>query len=123
MPRCDSREEQARDIRTRNQQQKSDRSKQHVKIRLDVAHDLFVQWNDTHTSFRIRLRILLLKLSGDQVHLGLCLLLRNTRLEPGNRVEKVLAAVVIVGVGHVDNKRHKNLHRLTNRELQLKAGG
>src|SRR6185369_8320542 len=56
------------------------------------------------------------------IHLGLCLLLRDTRLEPSQRVKKVFAAVVIVRIGDVDNQRHPHVHMLTGWELQLKRG-
>src|SRR6185369_7920330 len=81
-----------------------------------------MQGNYAHTFLCIRLRVLLLKLTGDEIHLGLRLLLRNTLLEPAHRVKKVITAVVIVRIGNVDNERHPHVDMPGDWKLQLKTG-
>src|SRR6185369_2824522 len=43
-------------------------------------------------------------------------------LEPAHRVKKIIAAVVIAGIAHVDNHRHPHVDMPRDWKLQLKTG-
>src|SRR5689334_5677781 len=77
-----------------------------------------MQRNDADASLCIRLGILLLKLTRDEVHLGLCLLSRDALLEPAKRVKKVVAAV---RRARVDSHRHPHVDAHAGWELQCKS--